>query len=113
MEMRESDRSIRAAEGQAKPSGKGTDARAQPAEETGPARVARKDLLTILREIANKAAADKSHRFGGLFHLLNEAFLKECFGKLKKNAAPGIDGVTVQEYEKDLEKNIHELVERL
>lgn len=75
--------------------------------------MAEKDLSTILREIANKADADKSHRFGGLFHLLDESFLKECFGKLKKSAAPGVDGVTVREYEKDLDNNIHDLVERL
>lgn len=75
--------------------------------------MAEKDLPTILREIAIKAAAEKSHRFGGLFHLLNEAYLKECFGKLKKKAAPGVDGVTVQEYEKDLDARIHDLVERL
>jgi RNA-directed DNA polymerase len=75
--------------------------------------MAEKDLPTILREIATKAAADKSHRFGGLYHLLDEAYLKECFGKLKKNAAPGVDGVTFQAYEKDLDANIHDLVERL
>ena len=75
--------------------------------------MAEKDLPTILREIAIKAAADKSHRFGGLFHLLDEECLKACFHELKKTAAPGIDGVTVQEYGKDLDKRIKELVERL
>jgi RNA-directed DNA polymerase len=75
--------------------------------------MAEKDLPTILREIAIKAVADKSHRFGGLFHLLNEAYLKECFYELKKTAAPGVDGVTVQEYQKDLDTRIHDLVERL
>jgi hypothetical protein len=54
------------------------------AEETGAARMAEKDLPTILREIATKAAANKGHRFGGLFHLLDEHCLKECFHELKK-----------------------------
>jgi group II intron reverse transcriptase/maturase len=83
------------------------------AEETGAARMAEKDLPTILREIAIKAAANKSHRFGGLFHLLDEHCLKECFHELKKTAAPGVDGVTVQEYEIDLDERIHKLVEKL
>lgn len=75
--------------------------------------MAEKDLPTILREIAIKASADKSHRFGGLYHLLDEACLKECFHELKKTAAPGVDGVTVQEYGKELDARIHDLVERL
>lgn len=75
--------------------------------------MAEKDLSTILREISIKAAANKSHRFGGLFHLLNEEYLKECFYELKKKAAPGIDGMTVQEYRKDLDARVHDLVERL
>ncbi|MCF7669841.1 MAG: group II intron reverse transcriptase/maturase, partial [Verrucomicrobia bacterium] len=69
--------------------------------------MAEKDLSTILREISIKAAANKSHRFGGLFHLLNEEYLKECFYELKKKAAPGIDGMTVQEYRKDLDARVH------
>jgi group II intron reverse transcriptase/maturase len=75
--------------------------------------MAKKDLQTILKEIAIKATAEKSHRFGGLYHLLNEEYLKECFKELKKTAAPGVDGVTVREYAKDLDSRIHELVERL
>jgi group II intron reverse transcriptase/maturase len=48
-----------------------------------------------------------------LAHLLNEEFLKECFRELKKGKSPGIDGVTIGKYAKNLDKNISDLVVRL
>jgi group II intron reverse transcriptase/maturase len=39
--------------------------------------------------------------------------LYESFHALKRNAAPGVDGVTVGEYEKNLEGNLRSLLERL
>ena len=48
-----------------------------------------------------------------LIHLLNEGFLKECFQRLKRDAASGVDGVTVKEYETNLEGNIRDLVARM
>lgn len=45
--------------------------------------------------------------------LINERFLKECFWELKRNKAPGIDGVTVEEYRNNLEENLEGLVKRL
>jgi len=44
---------------------------------------------------------------------LNEATLKECFYALRKEAAPGVDGVWWDEYEKDLDRHLQRLVERL
>lgn len=70
-------------------------------------------MRTSLRGIANKAANDKQHRFGGLYRMLNEENLRECFYQLRKDAASGIDGVTFQEYEEDLDHNLEDLVERL
>ena len=70
-------------------------------------------MQTSLRGIANKAANDKQHRFGDLYRLLNEANLRESFYKLRKNAATGIDGVTFQEYENNLDENLRNLVEQL
>lgn len=48
-----------------------------------------------------------------LIHLLNEDFLKMCFQRLKRDAASGVDGVTVKEYETGLEDNIRDLVRRM
>ncbi|MGC9028431.1 MAG: group II intron reverse transcriptase/maturase [Desulfomonilaceae bacterium] len=70
-------------------------------------------MQTSLRGIANRAATHKKHRFRNLSGLLNEANLAWCFRFLRKDAAPGADGVDVLEYQQDLESNIHDLVERL
>jgi len=39
--------------------------------------------------------------------------LRLCFLRLRKDAASGVDGVTFQEYEKNLEANLADLVGRL
>jgi retron-type reverse transcriptase len=44
---------------------------------------------------------------------MSEDFLKECFRELKRNKASGVDGVTVKEYEANLEENIKDLVARM
>lgn len=52
-------------------------------------------------------------KWTSLIHLLNEDFLKVCFQWLKRDAATGVDGVTVKEYEANLEDNIKDLVARM
>ncbi|MBT9143600.1 MAG: hypothetical protein DDT29_02008 [Dehalococcoidia bacterium] len=68
---------------------------------------------TSLRGIANKARTNKQHRFRDLYRCLNAEFLLGCWHDLNLQAASGVDGVTVEEYEKDLEGNIKALAERL
>lgn len=85
----------------------------QPAKETSAVRTTESSWRTSLRAITNKAAQDPKHRFGGLYRLLNQDSLRECFYALRKDAAPGVDGVTFQEYEKNLESNLADLVRRL
>ena len=46
-------------------------------------------------------------------HLITEDFLLACFGELKRNKAPGIDDVTVIEYEANLKANVQDLLKRL
>lgn len=70
-------------------------------------------MQTSLRGIANRAKKDRKARFGNLYGLLNEANLRECFYKLKRRAAPGVDGVDFDQYEANLEENLGNLVERL
>lgn len=48
-----------------------------------------------------------------MHHLLREEFLKECFQRLKRDVAVGVDGVTVREYETNLEANIKDVVARI
>ncbi len=69
--------------------------------------------LTFLRAIADKARKAPNHRFGDLYRHLNEHSLRQSFYLLRKDAASGVDGVTFQEYEQNLEDNLRQLVGRL
>lgn len=71
------------------------------------------DMQTSLRGIANRAHRDKKARFGGLYRLLNEENLRSCFYQLRRSAAPGVDKVTFEEYERELDTNLADLVGRL
>jgi RNA-directed DNA polymerase len=66
-----------------------------------------------LRGIAQKAKEQKQHRFQDLYRLLNEGFLLDCWRYIRKDAAYGVDRVSAEEYEQNLEENIRQLVERL
>jgi group II intron reverse transcriptase/maturase len=68
---------------------------------------------TFLRGIANKAKADKQHRFRDLYRCLNADFLLACWLDLNQDAASGVDGVTAAAYAVDLQGNVEALVERL
>lgn len=76
-------------------------------------RQAGKRMQTCLRGIANKARADKRHRFRNLYGLLNEEALLSSWPLVKKRAASGVDRVSAQQYAEDLEGNVGRLVERL
>jgi len=103
-------RSVHSSQRQA---GEGADTITQPAQETSAVRTTAQSWSTSLRAIANKAVQNQTHRFGGLYRLLNHANLRECFFHLRKDAAPGVDGVRFEEYEKNLDENLRSLVQRL
>ena len=66
--------------------------------------------LNLITEVARK---DGKCTFNNLVHLLNVENFKECFRELKKGKASGIDGVTLQEYEEELDNNLEDLVARM
>lgn len=66
-----------------------------------------------LNLIAEKAKRDKRFKFTSLVHHINEGNLARCYKELKRESAGGIDNITVEEYGRDLEKNLKDLVERL
>jgi RNA-directed DNA polymerase len=72
-----------------------------------------KGELTSLRGIAKRARACKGHRFQDLYRELNAELLHASWRDLNKDAASGVDGVTAEAYERDLDANIQELVRRL
>jgi group II intron reverse transcriptase/maturase len=70
-------------------------------------------METKLAFIRERTRQELKRRWTTLVHLLNEANLKDCFYELKRAAAPGVDGVTMQEYEERLDENLADLVRRL
>jgi RNA-directed DNA polymerase len=70
-------------------------------------------MPTSLQGIAEKAHSQKQYRFRNLYGMLNEELLKESWGEIKKHAASGVDQISAQDYEQNLEGNIRDLVERL
>jgi len=70
-------------------------------------------VSTKLRSITLRAREDPTCKFTSLAHLLTADFLTACFRELKRDKAPGIDGVTGRDYEAKLDENIGNLVARL
>jgi len=70
-------------------------------------------MSTKLATLTLRAKENPKEKFTSLVHLLNEDFLTECLGELKREKSPGIDGVMVKEYEVNKEANIKDLVARL
>jgi group II intron reverse transcriptase/maturase len=68
---------------------------------------------TKLSLISGRARLDRQFRFTSLAHLLDAAFLRDCYQSLNKNKAVGIDHISWQEYGVDLDRNLEDLVLRL
>ena len=70
-------------------------------------------MSTKLSSLTQRARRKRSEKFTSLMQLLTVDFLRDCFLELKRDRAPGVDGVTVREYEVDLEERLLDLVARL
>jgi group II intron reverse transcriptase/maturase len=73
----------------------------------------RDSVPTALDRIRRVARERKKEKFTSLFHHISVDLLEEAFCELKRNAAPGTDGLTWQGYEADLERNLEDLHARL
>ena len=71
------------------------------------------NALNGLQRVREAAKRDKRLRFTALLHHVSIALLANSFYALKRQAAPGVDGLTWQEYEKDLDKRLEELHSRV
>src|SRR5215831_9084562 len=69
----------------------------------------RKRVTQALSRVRQAARHRKKERFTALLHHLNVDTLRTAFLALKRKAAPGVDGVTWQDYEADLEPNLEDL----
>ena len=70
-------------------------------------------FTTQLASLTLRAKRGKKYRFTSLMHLITEDSLKACFRDLAQNKAPGIDQITMTEYEANLDENIRHLLVRL
>ena len=66
-----------------------------------------------LNGVRNAAKDRKQERFNALLHHLSVDLLRDSFFALKRQAAPGVDGVTWQEYETGLEDRLIDLHSRV
>src|SRR5919204_2699132 len=66
--------------------------------------------LTRIRQVARQR---KKERFTSLFHHISVELLRVAFFALKRDAAPGMDGLTWQDYEADLDRKIEDLHARV
>jgi group II intron reverse transcriptase/maturase len=73
----------------------------------------REGVPSALDRVRKVAQRSKTERFNALFHHVTPERLREAFFRIKKSAAPGIDGVTWAQYEQELDANIVDLHARL
>ncbi|MER9651864.1 group II intron reverse transcriptase/maturase [Mesorhizobium sp. M0199] len=66
-----------------------------------------------LDRVRQAARLRKKEKFTALFHHINVDTLRTAFYVLKRKAAPGVDGMTWQDYETDLEPRLRDLHERV
>ena len=82
-------------------------------EETLTVHSSGESMATKLHRIAEKARKEPPFKFTSLNHLMNEELLRECFKRLRNDAAAGIDKVTKGLYAENLDANLSNLIDRL
>ena len=73
----------------------------------------RESVSQALGRIRQAARQRKKERFTSLLHHISTDLLRLAFFELKRNAAPGVDGLTWQDYEADLERKLEDLHARI
>ncbi len=82
-------------------------------DRTPPAQDGRSRVSQGLAGVRQAAKEKKEERFTTLLHHLTPALLRESFYVLKREAAPGVDGVRWKEYEEGLEGRLTDLHSRI
>ena len=88
-------------------------AKGNTASETRPGHGAGQGALSGLDRVRRVAATDKEARFTALLHHVDVDRLRAAYRALKPKAAPGVDGVTWEDYGVDLEENLRDLHARV
>jgi group II intron reverse transcriptase/maturase len=66
-----------------------------------------------LERVRERARTEKKERFTALLHHVDVDLLRASFSWLKRDAAPGVDGLTWQQYEQNLEAQLEDLHARV
>jgi len=95
------------------PPAEGMEGRQPTKENIGPATAPRTQSrigeLSDLLGVRKAARKDKRTRFTALLHHITVDLLRDGFYALKRQAAPGVDGVSWSEYETDLDEKLADL----
>jgi RNA-directed DNA polymerase len=70
----------------------------------------RERVSQALERVRQAARLRKEEKFTALLHHINLDLLREAFFALKRDAAPGVDGVTWRAYEADLDLYVESIV---
>jgi RNA-directed DNA polymerase len=73
----------------------------------------RERVSQALGRVRPAAKQRKKERFTSLLHHVDPAMLRTAFYALKRDAAPGVDGMTGETYEQDLDRRIQTLHARV
>lgn len=92
---------------------KGIAAMQRDARDTSAGHRTGEQMRTKLASLTKRAREKPRAKFVSLAHMLTVEFLRSSFWELKRDKALGIDGVSVREYEENLEENLKDLVSRL
>jgi RNA-directed DNA polymerase len=82
-------------------------------QQNAPRTQSRTGAPSALERVREAARRDKEAKFTSLLHHVTVERLRAAFEELKKKAAPGVDGVTWEQYASNLELNLRALHERL
>ena len=69
----------------------------------------RASVSQALERVRQAARQGKKERFTSLLHHVGPAMLRTAFYAMKRDAAPGVDGMTWETYEEDLDRRIEDL----
>ena len=70
-------------------------------------------MFTDIDRIAELAKEDPTRQFTSIAHLITVEKLEKAYRCLRKDASAGVDGVTYEQYETNVEENIRQLHQRL
>jgi RNA-directed DNA polymerase len=73
----------------------------------------RTECVPGLQRVREAARRNKEQKFTALLHHVNPALLRASYDSLNKSAAPGVDGVTWQQYGEGVEERIQDLHARI